>query len=242
MTDSTKKIRSWQEAVDHLAPYVVKISTPRSTGTGFLVSHSSLQPMCGVATAAHVVDHAHYWEQPIRLEHVLSGRSILLKADARAVLIEEDKDTAAIVFSKGDLPLPSETPQLTPEGSSLRVGVEVGWMGFPAVSPKNLCFFSGRVSAFIEKQFAYLVDGVAINGVSGGPTFFLSDEGGLVIIGVVSSYIPNRAAGETLPGLAMIRDVAQFQSLVKQFKNLDDAKEEETSPTQPPPPPLEPAP
>jgi hypothetical protein len=52
----------------------------------------------------------------------------------------------------------------------------------------------------------------------------------------VSAYIPNRATGDVLPGLAVIRDVIQFQELANTFKSFDQAKEEETTPIEPPPP------
>jgi hypothetical protein len=229
----------WEEAVEYLTPYVVKISTPQGSGTGFLLTYSAESPFCSVATAAHVIDHAHYWEQPIRLDHG-SGKSVLLRHDQRAVFLDESRDTAAILFNKADFPVPVSSPmELTPKGLWLKTGIEVGWVGYPAVSPQTLCFFSGRVSAYLNSTSAYLVDGVSINGVSGGPTFFVRPKD-LVVIGVVSAYIPNRATGDVLPGLAVIRDVIQFQELANTFKSLDQAKEEETMPTEPPPPQPEP--
>lgn len=227
-------VENWQEAFEGIAPLVVKISTPSGSGTGFLVSHSSVDPICGIATAAHVVDHAHYWEQPIKIDYS-GGGSILLRQNERAVLLDDARDTAAIVFAKGDFPIPTTPPQLAPEKAWLRVGIEVGWVGYPAVSPRQLCFFSGRVSAVLESEYAYLIDGVSINGVSGGPTIYIGKKG-LVVIGVVSAYVPNRATGEVLPGLSIVQDVSQFQSLVKQFKSIDQAKLAETEQAEPPPP------
>ena len=91
--------------------------------------------------------------------------------------------------------------------------------------------FSGRISAWIESDNAYLVDGVAINGVSGGPAFIV----GNMLIGVVSAYIPNRAMGEPLPGLAVVRGVNQYHDLAQEFETLDQAKAKEIPPTEPPP-------
>ena len=88
---------------------------------------------------------------------------------------------------------------------------------------QNLCFFSGRVSCAIESESAYLVDGVAINGVSGGPTLWLGHDN-FLCIGVVSAYIPNRATGEPLPGLAVVREITQFHEVIKNLKSLDDAR------------------
>jgi len=72
---------------------------------------------------------------------------------------------------------------------------------------------------------------VAINGVSGGPAFTCSGTS-VEVVGVVSAYIANRATGETLPGLAVVQDVYQFQWVAKQLQTLDEAakkKSEEES-------------
>lgn len=216
----------WKDAVEKIQPYVVKITTPSGFGTGFLFSRSKAGDLVGVATAAHVISHAHMWDEPIRIEHFDSEKTVTLKEDSRAVFIEEAMDTAAIVFARGDIPFPEILLGLSPEGKYLRIGNEIGWVGFPALSPSNLCFFTGRTSAYIEEESAYLVDGVTINGVSGGPAFFPEDGGSLIVMGVVSAYIPNRATGEVLPGLSVVRDVKQFQSLIRSFASIEEAKKD----------------
>jgi hypothetical protein len=185
---------SWSEAVELIQPHVVRISTPRGSGSGFLISNGHNNAICGIATAAHVVDHAHYWEEPIRIDHVSSGKSIVIRRDERAIFLDLNRDTAAILFNRGDLPLPADALPLAPKKMFLMVGNEIGWLGFPAIPTANLCFFAGTVSAFVENQSAYLVDGVAINGVSGGPAFHISDaeKDPIVVMGVVSAYVPNR--------------------------------------------------
>jgi hypothetical protein len=224
----------WHEGIDALSPYVVRISTPQGSGTGWMVSRSRTTDLVAVATAAHVIDHAHYWEQPIRLHHVASGVTVLLRAADRAIHLDEMRDTAGIVVGIGNLPFPTDPLPLITEGNILRTGVEFGWVGFPALANGSLCFFSGRVSSFIHGPDMYLVDGVAINGVSGGPAFRVA--GGIDIIGVVSAYIPNRATGEVLPGVAVVRDVTQFWDLANRFRDFDQAKAQETPPEQTPPP------
>jgi hypothetical protein len=207
-------------------------------GTGFLIANSKMEKLCGVATAAHVIDHAHYWQEPIRIEHFASKKSIYLRHEQRAIFLDENRDTASVVFVQGELPLPELPLELIEEGRWLKVGNEVGWLGFPAISPHNLCFFSGRISCWIEDERAYLVDGVAINGVSGGPVFLSRVKtGNLHCIGVVSAYMPNRATGAALPGLCVVRDVLPLQETIKQFKSLDEAKEEAPPPSEPPVPP-----
>ena len=228
----------WNVAVEEVEKHVVSISTPRGRGTGFLVSTSADGSICAIATAAHVVAEAQYWEQPIRITHRVSGQTLLLRTADRAIFLDEDKDTAAIIFTRGEFPLPPQPLDLAPEGKFLRVGNEIGWLGFPAVAPAELCFFSGRVSAVRNEGHEYLVDGVAINGVSGGPAFW---NGGsrITLMGVMSAYIANRATGETLPGLAVIQNVDQFHEVSKLFKSVDDAKKKEITPSQPPAPPAD---
>jgi hypothetical protein len=219
----------WTESIDVVKPYVVRIITPQGGGTGWLVSRSQSTELVAVATASHVIEHAHFWEQPIRLHHVASGAAVILRSADRAIHADTDRDTAGIVFSKGDMPFPGDVLPLLDEGKLMRAGSAVGWVGFPGLAKSNLCFFSGHISAFVNDPDMYLVDGVAINGVSGGPAFRV-DGAAVEIIGVVSAYIPNRATGEVLPGVAVVRDVSQFHDLATRFKNFDQAKEAETPP------------
>lgn len=223
----------WHQVVEALTPYVVRIWTPQGSGTGFVVSNSNATTLCAIATADHVVSHAHYWEEPIRIEHQSSGKTVLLRSAERAITSVPASDTASIVFERAELELPLEALSLGPKDKYFRPGVEIGWLGYPAIPRASLCFFSGRISAWVSAERAYLVDGVAINGVSGGPAFIID---GATVIGVVSAYIPNRATGEPLPGLAVVRDVAEFHDLAQSFKSLDEAKAGETQPTEPPPP------
>jgi hypothetical protein len=220
---------SWHEAVELIEPYVVKISTPIGSGSGFLFAQSSKSEICAVATAAHVVNHSHLWQQPIRILHYSTGKIAFLKEEDRAIILDNRLDTAAIVFQTGILPFPTKLLPLAPEGKYLKRGVNLGWVGYPAVSPDDLCFFNGCVSVYLEQEEAYLVDGVAINGVSGGPAFELSATGGITLAGVISAYIPNRATSETLPGLSMASDVAQLQGIVSALVSFDEAKQKESS-------------
>jgi hypothetical protein len=217
----------WAEAVDLIQPHVVRIATPQASGTGFLISNSHNSAVCGIATAAHVVEHAHYWEEPIRIDHI--SKSLVIRRHERAVFLDPNRDTAAILFNRGDLPMPADPLPLVPKDKFLKVGNKIGWLGFPAIPAASLCFFAGNISAWVQAQTAYLVDGVAINGVSGGPAFhlFSGDTPFVVIIGVVSAYVPNRATGEVLPGLSVVRDVSQFHELAPTFASLDQAREAE---------------
>lgn len=221
----------WYEAVDALKPRMVRIATPTGTGSGFLLSWQSKSGLCAVATAAHVVDHAFYWEQPIRLDQVETGNSVLTRQDQRAIFSDATLDTAVIVFENASIKAPEGDLAFVPEEKYLRVGNEVGWLGFPAITP-SLCFFSGRISAWREGEKAYLIDGVAINGVSGGVVFSLGTDKPRVV-GVVSAYIPNRATGEVLPGLAVARDVSYLHQQATNFASLDEARSAQSIPEPP---------
>lgn len=219
---------SWRKAVELVKPHVVKIQTPRGFGTGFLCAYSKDKTICAVATAAHVVDQSHLWEEPIRIRHHNSGQTKLLRAPDRIVWLHTRLDTAVILFLKEEFPLPQKPLRFISEEKYLKVGIEIGWVGFPTVSPENLCFFAGTNSSWVDDWKTYLVDGVVINGVSGAPAFYRVTKG-IKVIGSVSAYLPNRS-GAT-PGLAMISDVEQFQNTIKRIKDMDEAKERETPPS-----------
>ena len=156
---------------------------------------------------------------------------MLVRQDQRAIFSNATLDTAVIVFETGTIQPPEGSLAFIPEEKYLRVGNEVGWLGFPAITP-SLCFFSGRISAWREDEKAYLIDGVAINGVSGGVVFSLGvDEPS--VVGVVSAYVPNRATGEVLPGLAIARDVSYLHQQATNFASLDEARSAQSIPEPP---------
>jgi hypothetical protein len=88
-------------------------------------------------------------------------------------------------------------------------GVPVGWCGYPNIADQQNCFFAGHLSSPVDASGDYLVDGVVIHGVSGAPAF-ISVEDHVTLIGVISAYLPNRTAGEVLPGMSLIRSVNPF--------------------------------
>jgi len=229
-------IQEWHEAIAQVTPYVFRINTPDAGGTGYLVSRSKTAPLSFVATAAHVVEHAHYWEEPIRLVHHTTDATVLVRPAERGIKIDDDVDTAAIAFDHKELKLPDSPLPLMRLDYHLKPGVAVGWLGFPALAKATLCFFSGHISAYLENESAYLVDGVAINGVSGGPAFICGPDSAH-LIGIVSAYIPNRATGQVLPGVALIRDVNRLHALTEGVKNIDEAHAKQTPTTEPPSPP-----
>lgn len=213
---------NWEPIVKKVSPHVVKIETPSGHGTGFLFLYNDDKSWCGIATAAHVLYHADKWKQPIQIFHPESNKTLFLKEEERVILIDLNIDSAVVLFEKGDLPLPLDLIPLFPTIDNLGIGFEIGWLGFPAIESFTLCFFSGIISARQDFRKAYLIDGVAINGVSGGPVFYSSGEN-IQFIGTVNAYKANRATGETLPGLLIAQDVSHFHDVLQFVRSLDEA-------------------
>jgi hypothetical protein len=214
---------NWNEVVDRVAPSIVKIETPRGHGTGFLCFYNEDRDLCGIATAHHVVEHADEWQEPIRIIHQASRSVKFLQESDRVIWVDRSKDSAVIVTSPADLKLPENAIPLLPTERRLPIGVEVGWLGYPAMAENTLCFFSGNVSAWQDWLNTYLVDGVAINGVSGGPVIYSTPTDGVQIVGSIAAYYANRATGEALPGLSVAQDVSHFQETISSVRTIDEA-------------------
>lgn len=216
--------KSWAACLNVIKPYVYKIFTPHGSGTGFQLSYAQNKQLVGIATAWHVVDHAHNWEEPIKLVHYKTDDTRIIRAADRVIFAYPETDLAFILLTVGDLPVNTKDLEMIAPGRRVKQGVHMGWCGFPVVAPNDLCFFTGHMSSWLSNQKSYLVDGVAINGVSGGPAF-TSTSGGPRICGVVSAYVPNRATGEALPGVCVIRDVSPYQDALKAVSSLEEAAE-----------------
>lgn len=214
---------NWNEVVERVASSVVKIETPRGHGTGFLCFYNEPRNFCGIATAHHVVQHADEWQEPIRIIHQPSQSVRFLQESDRVIWQDRSKDSAVIITSPDELKLPENAIPLLPIERRLPIGVEVGWLGYPAMAEYTLCFFSGNVSAWQDWRNAYLIDGVAINGVSGGPVIYSTPTDGVQIVGSIAAYFANRATGEALPGLSVAQDVSHFQESISRIRTIDEA-------------------
>ncbi len=226
----------WNPIVEKVTPYLLRIETPRGHGTGFFCFHSDAKEFSVIATALHVIEHADTWQEPIRIYNQASKTSTLLRNSDRVIYTDWDRDSAVILLSFGKLKLPEEVIPLRPTENRLSVAAEVGWLGYPAPASYTLCFFSGNVSAWQEFRHAYLIDGVAINGVSGGPVIYSTAADGVQIVGTISAYMANRATGESLPGLSVAQDVSSLHDHVRKIKTLDEAyrkREQEKKETPP---------
>lgn len=223
---------SWHSACEKVEPYIVKIETPAGSGTGFFFAYNENKSLIGIATALHVVSEAEDWRYPIKI--VQGTKELFLTYDDRAVIVDYKRDSAAILIvaavctGKG-IVIPEKMLPLFPSDRQKRVGVTLGWAGFPAIASQTRCFFQGGVSAFNPHDDSYFVDGVAINGVSGGPVF---DEnvGGQesdYIVGIVSAYYVNRQRGDALPGLSLVHDVTHLNTTIEQLRTRDEARKKE---------------
>ena len=197
----------WDQVVDRASKCVFHIRAGRSAGTAFLVALARNEKggsYATLATAWHVVEGLPGSADDLELASATGEQVCDSAVDAIGFypLGDPRHDTALIVCAT-PTPLVQEKDLLPlfPYDSRLAQGAEIGWLGFPGITEPELCFFSGHISGYLNDPASYLVGGVAVNGVSGGPA--LDDRAH--VIGLVSSYIPNRInANTTLPGLTVL--------------------------------------
>jgi len=225
---------NWHEIVEIVTPSIVKIETPAGHGSGFLCFYNQEKSLCGIATAGHVVQHADRWHEPLRIHHFSSGGSTLIKQNERVIYVDTPRDSAIILTSAGKLDLPQKLIPLLPTDNRLPIGMEVGWLGFPGIDEDAMCFFSGTISAWRDFRKAYLIDGVAFNGISGGPVFYSNTLSGVQIIGTITAYHVNRLTGEALPGLSVAQDVSHFHDTIASIESFEAAKEKQAQEQQKP--------
>ena len=178
----------WSRLVEEIKPYIVKIETPHGSGTGFQIGEDAKWAYAITVTAHHVIAFAEEWRLPIKITREAPSESLKLPPAAPGgSRIRRTRQDASSLF----LPVKRHLPQITLHPASLPVGTEVGWLGYPgSVSGGKLAFFSGRISVVLHEERNYLLDGVVLPGVSGGPVFTERD-GRIAIVGLVTSHIPN---------------------------------------------------
>jgi hypothetical protein len=79
---------------------------------------------------------------------------------------------------------------------SHRVGLDIVDLSF-----RNFAFFGGVISGYQHEPPVYLIDGVAVNGVSGGPAFDSTRTSRRSRFGVPANRVD---ASRTLPGLMIL--------------------------------------
>ncbi len=188
-----------------LKKIVFQLIAGDSVGTCFTVSIGTLpeyqSPFYMFATAWHVVKEIVGSDKPIYM--IAANGKTVCEAEVGCYAIfpiaSEAFDTALVmVRSPEEIVSQSDLLPLFGTESQMPRGTEIGILGFPGIVDSEFCFFKGTISGYLNKPPAYLVDAVGINGVSGGPAL----ENRAQIVGLVSSYIPNKVNEyTTLPGL-----------------------------------------
>lgn len=212
----------WYTAIQKMRKNVVKVSTlGRGHGSGVIVPAPKNTPgNCCILTAYHVVQNAEETGATMIIELASTGERIELPSLHRTIFMAKDRDQALILFN-GPEQFGRWSEYRLPERDSYYVpGVEFGWLGYPGldIAKETLCFLHGRVSAYIDKEEAYLVDGASIHGISGGPVFCCEDNGEIILAGIVTDYFPNNvqmqhSGVQAWPGLAMFRTVNPLMKL-----------------------------
>jgi hypothetical protein len=195
----------WDKVVDRVTPIVFRVYAGRSAGTAFVValgSEKETSRNCAIlATADHVLADSVDTADKVRL--VSADRQRIFDADIDEIRIQplgtKIHDTMLILLkSKNPILEHDDLLPMMQWDLMMPKGAEIGWLGYPGITEPELCFFHGHVSGHWHEPPTYLIDGVAINGVSGGPAF----DNRAHLVGLVSAYIPNRVAPHTtLPGL-----------------------------------------
>ena len=218
----------WHQVFERVQQHVVRIETPSGQGTGYFCLFNAEKTFVGVATASHVVEHAHTWNEPIRI--VQGEKHVLLNVNQRVILIDESKDSAVVMMKQppqAELVIPQNLIPLIPNTKFLKIGTEVGWIGYPYIEGGGrCCFFSGKISSRDPEARSYFIDGVAINGVSGAPVVHKAN-GTIRIVGSITAYIVNRATGESLPGLSVAHHVSHLHKTAEMIKNIDESRKSE---------------
>ncbi len=225
--------KEWYEIAERASRSVFRIRAGGNLGTCFLGSvarhRESGTHLCLFVTAWHVVEAAETDGSEIEvLRH--DGTVIAARSENDTQIIPMDPftfDSAGVFMQTGGEVLKLEDcVPLFGTGTLLR-GAEVGWVGFPSVRKGELCFFHGHISGYSKEPAAYLVDGVAVGGCSGGPVF---DRYGATV-GLVSAYLPDvrRGARErvVLPGLSSIAPIAAVRMWLEEVVKARSIRVEE---------------
>ena len=216
----------WNRAAASVSKQIVRIESGDGYGTGF-ITHAAYD-LRGIATAYHVVEEALKQERPITIRYEPTKSIVVGKGTGNDLLVVRDNPAttdAALLLFKNATDMQRPSVPLLEHGHMVVTGVEIGWLGFPKFYRDKPCFFSGRISSTMIDEKGYLLDGVAIAGVSGSPVFCLID-GEPKIIGSISAYFydvrqvnssdsADRFVPQiiSLPGLAVANDVSVLTKL-----------------------------
>ena len=84
----------WKKHVETMVPHIVRIVTPDTRGTGFILHINKAKRELVIATAAHVIRDANSWVQAIDIEHAaFNGRLATVRSN-RGILFHPRFDSA----------------------------------------------------------------------------------------------------------------------------------------------------
>ncbi len=204
----TWPVLPWDQVVDRVSRSVFRLLAGDSAGTCFVVSiakdRQTSNAYAVFATAWHVVAELPGTTDDIKLVS-FDGETVFDSAIARFGFfpLGPGVHDTCLIAARTATPVvaPSDLCPILPSDSMLARGAGIGWLGFPGLTDPEPCFFHGHIAGYSADPPAYFVDGVAVNGVSGGPVF----DNRAHLIGLVSSYLPNRVDSRTfLPGLLSV--------------------------------------
>ncbi len=221
----TPRISPWVSAAERVSKVVFRVEVDTSSGTCFAVSCSETKNPYSyflmLATAYHVVKDR---KQDYFIRLTSSDETMILTTQTNDIMVippSLPEYDIALLFVKSEHPLiaPEDLPLFQNNGNHPARGTELGWLGYPGVVLPELCFFLGSISGYQSNPPNYLIDGVAINGVSGGPAF--NQDG--VILAAVQRYLPNRLSDNlTLPGLMGAVPISSLMNWMSQNLNMID--------------------
>ena len=222
----------WDSHCSEVMKHVVKIETYNGHGTGF--HYATTKRLTAIITAHHVVWEANYWDHPIIISRPESeAESEKFRFDGQkeeiSIYASEDQDCALILINHingRSFSFPLDRLHFLKEIDeieNIRVGSQVGWIGFPQIhQPDQPCFFTGSISALGEKS--YIIHGVALPGVSGGPVFLEGEvevDGGstsqLSVIGSITSRnpVPGSSQEGVLQGLSSAENLLFVDEIIE---------------------------
>jgi hypothetical protein len=199
---------TWALLAKKFEKIIFRIEVEEEGGTGFLISKSVKE---NGLTALMIITAAHVIEKGIndssKLVRVISDKEeVIFTNKVNKIYIIHlgpiEMDIGLVLVEDINIDIKSDDLQpLLPYSYIPERGAKVGWLGYPGIVWPELCFFEGVISGYLNEKGTYLVDGVAINGVSGSPVF--NDQG--LIFGFVTEYLPNIDEKQRLlPGLMSI--------------------------------------
>jgi hypothetical protein len=218
----------WNKHVAEITLFVARIETQFGYGTGYIFWQN--QELCCIATAKHVINPANIagWEQAFLVTMPNGSNTRYYPIHRKILSGANDSDSAAILIHKSNLIFPQQCLPIWNFSGEIPIGASVGWLGFPQIINQtilNPSFFSGNISNFFNEYQQYAIDGIAINGVSGGPVFCNSEAGSALVVGTISAYIPNPVRGskgeeQALPGFSVAHSFSSFKQIIE---NLNDS-------------------